>query len=204
VRQIEDRPEEHTESDERAMTSDRLGSSVGTGIHEEGSRTMKRTALIVSLATAIALAAVLASTGGAQQSGGRTFKLIEEDESAAFGDVAPRSRNKRNPRFSGGDMHVFTSRVFDEANRRVGKLYAQCITVRGGRTFVKARFQCNATLALRDGTIAVNTAFDGSQRDEDVLSAITGGTGAYEGARGSISQRDIPRGRTENTVHLLP
>ncbi len=164
---------------------------------------MKRTAPIASLAAAIAFAAVLASTGGAQAPGGRTFKLIEEDESAAFGDVAPRSQNNRNPRFSGGDMHVFTSRLFDEANRRVGSLYAQCITVRGGRTFVQARFQCSATLTLRDGTIAVDTAFRGNQRDEDVLSAVTGGTGAYEGARGSISQRNLPRGRMENTVHLL-
>jgi hypothetical protein len=165
---------------------------------------MKRSALIVSLAAAIALAAVLASTGGTQPPGDRTFKLIEEDESAGFGDVSPKSRNSRNPRFSGGDMHVFTSRLFDEANRRVGSLYAQCITVRGGRTFVQARFQCSATLALRDGTIAVNTAFRGNQRDEDVLSAVTGGTGAYEGARGSISQRNLPRGRMENTVHLFP
>jgi hypothetical protein len=165
---------------------------------------MKRSARIVSLVAAIVLAAVLASTGGAQPPGGRTFKLIEEDESAAFGDVAPKSRTSRNPRFSGGDMHVFTSRVFDEANRRVGRLYAQCITVRGGRTFIQARFQCSATLELRDGTIAVNAAFRGNQRDEDVLSAVTGGTGAYEGARGSISQRNLPRGRMENTVHLFP
>jgi len=86
----------------------------------------------------------------------------------------------------------------------VGTLSAQCITVRAGRTFVQARFQCNATLTLKDGTIAVNTAFRGNQRDEDVRSAITGGTGAYEGARGSISQRNLPRGLMENTLHLLP
>ena len=166
---------------------------------------MTRTALIGSLAAAaIVLAAFLASTGGAQAPGGRTFKLIEEDDSAAFGDVAPRSQNNRNPRFSGGDMHVFTSRLFDEANRRAGSLYAHCITVGAGRTFLQARFQCSATLALRDGTIAVNTAFRGNQRDEDVLSAVSGGTGAYEGARGSISQRNLPHDRMENTIHLLP
>jgi allene oxide cyclase-like protein len=165
---------------------------------------MKLRALIAALAAAAVLAAVLASTGGAQAPGGRTFKLIEEDESAAFGDVAPRSRDTRNPRFSGGDMHVFTSRYSDEANKPAGKLSAQCITVRGGRTFVQARFQCSATLILRDGTITVSGAFSGNQRDEDVLTAITGGTGAYEGARGSVSQRNLPGGRMENTIHLLP
>ena len=36
------------------------------------------------------------------------------------------------------------------------------------------------------------------------MSAVTGGTGAYEGVRASISQRNLPRGRMENTIHLLP
>ena len=184
------------------MTSEDLGSNVGIRIFFEGSNTMKRCALLAALAAVFA--AMLASTGGAQVPDGRTFKLVEEDESAAFGDVAPRSQNSRNPRFSGGDMHVFTSRLFDDANTRVGRLYAQCITVRGGRTFVQASFQCNATIELRDGTLAISGAFRGNQRDEDVLTAVTGGTGAYEGARGSISQRNLPRGRMENTVHLLP
>ena len=34
--------------------------------------------------------------------------------------------------------------------------------------------------------------------------AVVGGNGAYEGARGSITERELPKERTENTVHLLP
>jgi hypothetical protein len=34
--------------------------------------------------------------------------------------------------------------------------------------------------------------------------AVVGGTGAYEGACGSITSRNLPRGRTEDTIHLLP
>lgn len=165
---------------------------------------MKLKAIAASAATAVLLIVALASTGGAQAPDGRTFKLIETDQSQAFGDVAPLSKHKRNPRFSGGDMHVFTSRYVNEANKPAGKLNAYCITVRGGRTFVQARFQCNATIVLRDGTIAVSVAFRGNQRDEDVLTAITGGTGAYEGARGSLAQRNLPNDRMENTIHLLP
>ena len=167
-------------------------------------RMMKCSGLICALAAATLVAALLASAGSAQQPGERTFKLIEEDASAAFGDVTPRSSNQNDPRFSGGDMHVFTSKLFDETNARVGQLYAQCITVRGGRSFQQALFQCSATIELPDGTISLNTAFRGNQHDEDVLTAVTGGTGAYEGARGSISQRNLPQGRMENTVHLLP
>lgn len=165
---------------------------------------MTTKALIAFLTAAVLLTAALASTGGAQAPDARTFKLIESDESQAFGDIAPLSKNKRNPRFSGGDMHVFTSRYVNEANQPVGKLYAYCITVRGGRTFVQASFQCSASIVLKDGTLAGSVAFRGNQRDEDVLTAITGGTGAYEGARGSLKQRNLPNGRMENTIQLLP
>lgn len=41
-------------------------------------------------------------------------------------------------------------------------------------------------------------------KGEDATIAVVGGTGAYEGARGSITDRDLPRDRTEDTVHLLP
>jgi hypothetical protein len=94
--------------------------------------TIKLSALIGTLGTAAALATVLASTGGAQQPGEPTFKLIAVEEGKAFGDVAPRSRNRNNPRASGGDLLVATAKLFDEANKRVGKAYLQCIAVRGG------------------------------------------------------------------------
>ncbi len=163
----------------------------------------KRYSIAGVLAAAIVSAVVLTSSGGAQQPGGRTIKLIEQDESSAFGDTGARSRSRRNPRFSGGDLHVFTSRVFNELNVRVGRLYAHCIAVRGGRDFTRALFRCDGTFALRDGTIVVSAAFRGNQEDEDVPLAVTGGTGAYEGARGSVTVRALPRDRMENTVHLL-
>lgn len=165
---------------------------------------MKRSTLLALLATAAVGAVALTSPGSAQTPDGRTLTLIEHDESQAFGDVFPIAKNKRNPRFSGGDMHVFTSRYFNTENKPVGKLYAYCITVRAGRTFIQASFQCNATIALRDGTLAATVAFRGNQRDEDVLTAITGGTGAYHGARGSLAQRNLPNERMQNTIHLLP
>lgn len=41
-------------------------------------------------------------------------------------------------------------------------------------------------------------------KGEDATIAVVGGTGAYEGARGSITDRDLPSDRTEDTVHPLP
>ena len=168
-----------------------------------GRRRVKGYAVVGVLAAALVSAVALAPSGGAQQPSGRTLKLIEQDESSAFADTGPRSRS-RNPRFSGGDLHVFTSKLFNEANVRVGRLYAHCVAVRGGRTFVRALFQCSGTFVLRDGTIVVNAAFRGNQDDEDVRLAVIGGTGSYEGARGSVTVRRLPRERMENTVRLLP
>jgi hypothetical protein len=70
---------------------------------------------------------------------------------------------------------------------------------RGGK-IARASSQCNGTYALRDGTLAANAVIRGGE----ATIALVGGTGAYEGARGSITDRDLPRGRTEATVHLLP
>ena len=71
---------------------------------------------------------------------------------------------------------------------------------RGGK-FARARSQCNGTYALSDGTLAASAVVRGGQLP---TIAVVGGTGAYEGARGSITDRDLPRGRVEATVHLLP
>lgn len=166
-------------------------------------RPVKRYVVIGVLAVAIVSAFAVTSSAGSRQSSGRTLTLIEQDESSAFADTGAKSPNRRNPRFSGGDLHVFTSAVFNHANVRIGRLYAHCVAVRGGRSFVRALFQCTGTFVLRDGTIVVNAAFRGNQDDEDVRLAVTGGTGSYEGARGSVTVRRLPRERIENTVHLL-
>lgn len=105
----------------------------------------------------------------------------------------------RNPRFSAGDAFVFTTPLFNEANQRIGTVHVYCTVTRGGR-FARSSSQCNGTFGLRNGTLAASALLKG----EDAKIAIVGGTGAYEGARGSITDRDLPRGRTEDTVHLLP
>lgn len=173
-------------------------------INDSRPRRATRYVIAATLAAAIIGTTSLASGQAVQQPSGRTFKLIERDASSAFGDTGARAHNRRNPRFSGGDLHVFTSTIFNETNVRIGRLFAHCVAVRGGRDFTKTLFRCGGTFVLRDGTIAVDAAFAGNQDDEDVPLAVTGGTGAYEGARGSVQVRGLPRDRMENTVHLLP
>jgi hypothetical protein len=155
--------------------------------------------LATAAAAATVVAGILTTSGGAQEPGERTFKVIEE-RGGTFKliDRAPKARNPGNPRLSVGDAFVYSSPLFNEAKQRIGNIHVSCAVTRGG-TFGRARGQCNGTYDLRDGTLAISAVMRGVPRI-----AVVGGTGAYEGARGSITFRELPRDRTEDTIHLLP
>jgi hypothetical protein len=155
----------------------------------------------VSGLAALLGAGVLAASGGAQQPGEQTFTLTVREGSEGFVDNPPRGSRQR-PRISAGDEVVFTQRAFDAANTRVGTVYVHCIAVTGG-TEARATFHCDGNYVLRDGAIAVSAAFRGRQGGNLTIS-VTGGTGAYEGARGSVNSREVARNATQDTVHLLP
>lgn len=162
---------------------------------------MQRLAILAIAAVAATLvAAVLTTSGGAQVPGERTITVIEGSGGTfGFVDNPPKARNRRNPRTSPGDAFAFSTPLFNESNRRIGAVHAQCIVTRGG-TQRRTASQCTGTFVLPDGTLAASALVAG---DDDVI-AVVGGTGAYEGARGSITDRDLPRNRTEDTIHLLP
>ncbi len=165
---------------------------------------MKRLAIVGGV-VALAVVALSVGTGGAQQPGERTFTLIEgEGGTFGFVDNPPKSKGQTEKTFttSVGDMLVFASPLLDEAKARVGTLHASCVVTRGGKTG-KAAYQCTATFVLKDGAIAVDVAFNEAQ-GANITIAITGGTGAYEGARGSIASKEGPNDTSIDTVHLLP
>jgi len=78
-----------------------------------------------------------------------------------------------------GDMLVFANGVFDAANKvQVGSDQGYCV-----RTVVGKSWECIWTLILKAGQITVEGPF----LDEgDSLLVVTGGTGKYAGAKGSL------------------
>ena len=78
-----------------------------------------------------------------------------------------------------GDMLVFANEVFDAANKtRVGSDQGYCV-----RTVVGKSWECFWTLMLKAGQLTVEGPFF----DEgDSLLVITGGSGRYAGAKGSM------------------
>jgi allene oxide cyclase len=78
-----------------------------------------------------------------------------------------------------GDLLVFANKVYDAANKlEVGSDQGYCV-----RTLVGKSWECFWTLLLKEGQITVEGPFMDSG---DSLLAVTGGTGKYAAARGSL------------------
>ena len=78
-----------------------------------------------------------------------------------------------------GDLLVFANKVYDAGNKtQVGSDQGYCV-----RTVVGKSWECFWTLMLKAGQITVEGPF----LDEgDSLMIVTGGTGKYAGAKGSM------------------
>jgi hypothetical protein len=165
---------------------------------------MKKVLTLAAL-PAVAVAIVVATTGSAQTTGGRTLTLFQNTarESNAFVDNAPKSPAKnpgsRRFRLSAGDGLVARTPVLDrKGGRRVGTAYAHALVVKG-RKFQSAAFQAQVVLALGDGDVVLAGLAGAVERPF----AVVGGTGAYEGARGSATEKETDDG-ADLTIRLLP
>jgi hypothetical protein len=153
---------------------------------------MRKPLLLLPAGAVIAIA--VASTGGAQTPEGSTVTVFQDvpHESSKFVDHAPK-------RLSMGDEHVSRTPVLDRrGGSRVGTLYAHAAVVKGD-SFRTAVFQAQVVLALDDGTITLSGLAGTAARPF----AVTGGTGAYSGARGTASEKEV-QGGARLVVRLLP
>jgi allene oxide cyclase len=97
-----------------------------------------------------------------------------------------------------GDLLVFANGVFDSANKtQVGSDQGFCV-----RTIVGKSWECMWTLMLKSGQITVEGPF---MDEGDSLFAVTGGTGKYAGAKGSMKlhPRDAKSTSYDFTYDLL-
>lgn len=160
--------------------------------------------------TAVVAGAVLAASIGVaaadgQAPQGRTLVLTElaQGHYEGFVDNPPRAKRTRDgepSRLSVGDIFAQSFRIADQQGNRVGRLHQECvITVPG--TARKARAVCTAVLALKDGKISAALALIG---EDNPTAAVTGGTGAYAGARGTVTSVGNRDGSSTDTFQLLP
>ena len=119
--------------------------------------------------TAAAFAAVFSLTPalGAEQ-----LKVVERPVGETTVDLTAKGD-------SVGDMLVFANGIFDAANKtQIGSDQGYCV-----RTVVGKSWECFWTLTLKTGQITIEGPF---MDEGDSLMAVTGGTGKYAGAKGSM------------------
>jgi hypothetical protein len=158
--------------------------------------------LVVVAALAAVTTLCVAGVAGAARNapGGVTFHLIEKDGGFNFVDNKPYAKGPHGP-VSLGDMFVFNSTLLTRAHKHAGSLYATCTAAAGGNS---PAFVCSGTFTLAGGQLELQTAMREDNKVTHI--GIVGGTGVYEGARGSITA--VSRGEnspyTDDTIHLLP
>lgn len=126
------------------------------------------TRFIMALAGSFLLA--LSSTAFAEST---TLKLVERATTDAVTDLGATGDTP-------GDLLTFANEIYDEKNaEKVGSNNGWCIRTAAGKAW-----ECFWTLFLADGQITVAGPFLDAG---DSTLAVTGGTGKYAGARGTMA-----------------
>ncbi|MBA2298030.1 MAG: hypothetical protein H0W14_08330 [Actinobacteria bacterium] len=153
--------------------------------------------LALLVLAAVVVGAVAVSQGSAGGSGVQTITFVIPDAGGSFHfvDNRPVQGDPEEEPPTAGDIFVGSQKLFTKDGRRAGTLGFQCVFATGG---TKPRGECTGSYGLRGGTIFLQAAFVGEQK---IRIAVTGGSGAYEGVRGSVSERDTRTGSID-TVRL--
>jgi Dirigent-like protein len=187
------------------MTQDGASCAERHNHRSKGEDAVKRTMLFV----AVGVFALWAQAGSAQAPGPTTLSLYEPANGGTFKilDNAPRSPAK-NPaskkyRFSVGDQLIFSNPVLDhKGGTRVATLYVEATVVKG-KTFASVVTSSRVVLVFTNGDqLAAQGVFSFS--GADVRIAIVGGTGTYQGARGSVVSHNNADDSSQDTITLLP
>lgn len=132
--------------------------------------------------------------GATSQAAGQTLSLNLPDGSPrAIADVAPKGP-------SIGDTYYIKGSLIDGSGANVGHMFASA------SAFTKDgnRVQITATITLDQGTLNAIGELNFDPADQGTIS-IVGGTGDFEGARGSaVSTRDDATGNINIDITLLP
>jgi len=110
-----------------------------------------------------------------------TLKARSQLEQVQLVDNAPAGA-------SAGDQLIFREALFDLRRRRIGNDAADCV-----RLFDES-FLCTAVYRLRGGRIMVQLLQPGLSGTRTYDQAITGGTGRFAGARGTVTVAQRPQG----------
>lgn len=151
-----------------------------------------RTWIGIGVAAAGAGVAALAGGGlaGAQEAP-QVLSLTSVDQHCATADNGRRGESL-------ADLDACRGLLRDAQGDRAGRAHWTCVYL--GST--RAGSDCSSVVTLRGGTLqAAGVLSHTTPRSEW---AVTGGTGRYAGARGTVALRQASPTRTRATITLLP
>jgi allene oxide cyclase len=135
---------------------------------------------IVALGVLAAAVAAWAGSPGRHHGGAKSFTVIEHATTDATTDTGA-------PGDTAGDVLTFANEVFDRSDTRpVGTDQGYCIRVVPGTSY-----ECNWTTFLPGGQIVVEGPFYDAK---DSTMAVTGGTGRFRRARGTMDLHALENG----------
>jgi hypothetical protein len=144
---------------------------------------MKRVLLPLLAAFVAMLVVAAAATGNNGAKGHHSLELAGTEVSFNFVDVDPKQANPQTDAPSPGDSFL-SSETITKRGQDFGSVYIQCTWVVADVT------QCNATFDLPNGQIAAQNVIHQdiflAGQGADFSSAVTGGTGDYSGASGTV------------------
>jgi Dirigent-like protein len=160
---------------------------------------MKRLALSLAIG-AVAAAGVATADARPAAVHARTFKLTEHAGPFSFVDLPPENGPGRT--VSRGDLLILTNPLTARDGSKAGTLHAVCTVTDPRSSLDTAIFHCNGSYLLRRGTLALSATAPIAVAKTFRI-AVTGGTGAYAGARGTvISRRGHDPDTRQDTVRL--
>ena len=143
------------------------------------------------IALAAVTAAVAVATNAGAQAGSRTIALTVVETHCGDANVGARDESL-------GDLSACRGTLRDHAGALAGRIHWTCLylgTTRRGS-------DCTAQVKFHGGSLQAAGWLSHTSAENDW--AITGGTGTYAGARGTVHLRQIGHTRTATTITLLP
>jgi allene oxide cyclase len=150
--------------------------------------------LVLTVAGAVAAGVALADRGGGGHGKGHHGKVVHVIEHATTDAVTNQGDGAGDVV---GDILTFTNEVFDQTDTsNVGSDQGYCVRMTVGESW-----ECVWTTILSRGQLTVEGPFYDTK---DSVLAITGGTGRYANARGSMELKSRAGGTEfDFTFHLI-
>jgi hypothetical protein len=146
-------------------------------------RSTRRPVALGAAAAAIVTAALVASAGSAQTSPSTLHLVGTAQKSVGF---MPKGAPHQGDRLGFGDKVTGDDTGYD----------------RGVCTVMKGGLVCTIQVQLSKGTLTAQGIVP--ERSNKTPIAITGGTGAYDGARGTALVTDVSQNQTDVNITLRP